>query len=106
MTNPWTGLDADTQKDKLYLERGVANEIKSVFAPYDSSLQAIIDDAMDDSSGYFGTPANPLAGVLEKAFNSRGEMLTEYVQEQQTQARAFVKTADDAASALEANEGD
>ncbi|MCT7659701.1 hypothetical protein [Mycobacterium deserti] len=108
MTNPWIGLDADTQKDKLYLERGVANEIKTTFEPYESSLETLIGDALDDTTGYFGgaSAKNTLAGVLENAFNGRGEMLTTYLKEQLAQARGFVKTADDAAAALEANEGD
>jgi hypothetical protein len=106
MTNPWNGLDADTQNDKLYLERGVANDIKTAFEPYEDSLNTLIGDALDDTTGYFGTEKNPLAVVLEKAFNGKGKVLTDYLEEQRAQARGFVKTAEDAASALEANEGD
>lgn len=106
MTNPWGGLDAATQEDKLYLEPEVAEDIRNAFDPYEVSLQQIITDALDDTSKFFGTENNPLALALEEAFNKRGKELTDYVEAQLAQAQGFVKTAKDAARALQNNEGD
>jgi hypothetical protein len=107
MTNPWNALDAATQEEGgLYLEQDVPQQIKTAFEPYETSLQTLLDDALDDTTGYFGTDKNPLAGVMETAFNGRGQMLTEYLKEQRAQARGLIKTAEDAAAALQAHEGD
>jgi hypothetical protein len=38
---------------------------------------------------------------LEQAFNSRGTTLTNYLQQQLSQTQDFVKTAQDAATALQ-----
>jgi hypothetical protein len=104
--NPWHALDAATQEDKLYLEPELAQEIRTAFDTYEVALQQLITDALDDTTGYFGTDKNPLALLLEQAFNDRGKVLTDYLKEQLSQAQAFVKTAEDAAAALRANEGD
>jgi hypothetical protein len=64
-------------------------------------LQTLINDRLDDTSGFFGTASNPLAVQLEQAFNSRGTTLTNYLQQQLSQTQDFVKTAQDAATALQ-----
>ncbi|MCV7283249.1 hypothetical protein H7J88_26790 [Mycolicibacterium flavescens] len=100
MTSPWGNLDDATQNDELYLEPDVISDLNKAFEPYRQSLQTLIDDALDDTAGYFGT--NELAKILETAFNARGEMLTKYLTEQLSQSKDFVKTAQDAAAAMEA----
>ena len=106
MTSPWSSLDADTGAKKLYLDPTVIPDINRVYGPYEASLQRLLDDALDDTGGYFGTDKNQLALALGTAFNQRGKDLTEYVSQQLAQARGFVKTARDAANAMQAAEGD
>nr|WP_090278871.1 hypothetical protein [Mycolicibacterium komanii]CRL74532.1 hypothetical protein CPGR_03708 [Mycolicibacterium komanii] len=96
MTNPWGGLDAAAQDKELHLESDVTKDLQAAFEPYRQSLQTLIDDALDDTAGYFGT--NDLAKILEGAFNARGEALTKYLTEQLSQSKDFVKTAQDAAT--------
>ncbi|KHO19904.1 hypothetical protein QQ44_25020 [Mycolicibacterium setense] len=81
-------------------------DVENAFTPYNQTLQNLIDDALDDTNGYFGTDGNPLASILETAFNGRGKVLSDYLREQQSQAGLFVKTAQDAAAAQEAAEHD
>src|SRR5687767_11177935 len=106
MTSPWSSLDTATGDKKLYLDPAVIPEVDRVYTPYEAALQDLIDDALDDTRGYFGTTKNVLADVIGKAFNARGKALTEYLKEQQSQTRDFVKTARDAANAMQAAEGD
>lgn len=110
MTSPWPGLDAATTDGKLYLhlEPGVVTELEtSAFDPYEAKLQAIIDNALDDTTGYFGkNPNNDLAKAMETAFNAKGKALTDYVREQLAQTQDFIKTAHDAADALKKHEAD
>ncbi|MED5814284.1 hypothetical protein VST63_18130 [Mycolicibacterium sp. 050232] len=110
MTSPWGGLDAATVDGKLYLhlEPNVVTELEtSAFDPYEERLQAIITNALDDTTGYFGeNTKNDLAKAMETAFNAKGKALTDYVREQLAQTRDFVKTAHDAANALKAHEAD
>ena len=108
MTSPWSGLDADTTNDKLYLDPAVIPEIERVYTPYDESLQALINDSLDETTGFFGKDGGPntLAPVLQKLFDQRGKQLTQHLQEQQTQAHDFVKTARDAAEAMRTHEND
>ncbi|MDV3124019.1 hypothetical protein M1247_03770 [Mycobacterium sp. 21AC1] len=98
--NPWAGLDADTGNGKLYLDESAISGVNTAWADYEKSLETLINDSLDETTGYFGTSTNPLAGMLEKAFNARGKDLTDYLKEQLSQSQAFVKTAQDAATAL------
>ncbi len=66
MTNPWGGLDADTVNKKLYLDPTVISEVNRVFEPYEESLETLIGDSLDETTGYFGTPENPLAVLVQK----------------------------------------
>ena len=102
MTSPWGGLDAATTKGELLLNPAVSQQVNQAFTPYESALQTLVTDALDDTAGYFGTDSNPLATILEEAFNGRGKALTTYVQDQLTQARSLVQTAQDAATAFQA----
>jgi lipopolysaccharide export system protein LptC len=104
MTNPWSALDAATQQKKLYLDPKINNEVARHASDYESKLTQLITDRLDDNSGYFGTDSNPLAKLLETAFNARGISLTNYLNAQRSQVQAFVKTAYDAATAT-ANNG-
>jgi len=107
MTNPWNALDAATGEKKLFLDEDATNKVVKAFPPYRDSLQRLITDALDDTTGYFGTSKggkNPLAKLLEDAFNARGKMLTDYLKAQLSQAQDFVKTAQDAHAALKAAE--
>jgi hypothetical protein len=104
MTSPWSSLDAATGAKKLYLDPAVIPEVNRAFTPYEASLQRLIDDELDETTGYFGTRENPLAALLEKAFNARGKVLTDYLKEQLSQTQDFVKTARDAAAAMQAHE--
>jgi hypothetical protein len=104
MTSPWSSLDAATGDKKLYLDPAVMPEVDKAFAPYEASLQRLIDDELDETTGYFGTDENPLAKLLEKAFNARGAQLTQYLKEQLSQTQDFVKTARDAVEAMKAHE--
>ncbi|OMC12155.1 hypothetical protein [Mycolicibacterium fortuitum] len=106
MTNPWGGLDADTINKKLYLDPTVISEVNRVFEPYEESLETLIGDSLDETTGYFGTPENPLAVLVQKVFDDRGKELTDYLKEQLTQAQGFVKTARDAAEAMRTAEND
>lgn len=106
MTNPFAGLDADTGDGKLYLDDEVKKAVETAFTPYNTALQTLINDALDDTTGYFGTTGNELAKILEETFNGRGKSMTDYLKEQQSQATAFKKTAQDAAAAQEAAEND
>jgi len=45
---------------------------------------------------------NPLAVILQNAFKARGTELTNYLNAQLSQTQDFVKTARDAAAALQA----
>lgn len=109
MTSPWGGLDAATADGKLYLHLepdAVTTLETSAFKPYETKLQAIIDNALDDTTGYFGANSkNDLAKAMETAFNAKGKALTDYVREQLAQTTDFVKTAKDAANALKAHDG-
>jgi hypothetical protein len=102
MTNPWGGLDAATTNGELLLNPAVSQQVNQAFTPYESALRTLVTDALDDTAGYFGTDSNPLASILEEAFNGRGRALTTYVQDQLSQARNLVKTAQDAAAAFQA----
>jgi hypothetical protein len=107
MTNPWSSLDAATGDKKLFLDEHASSQVVNAFGPYRDSLQRLITDALDDTTGYFGTSKggkNPLAKLLEDAFNARGKMLTDYLKAQLSQSQDFVKTAQDAHAALKANE--
>jgi hypothetical protein len=104
MTNPWSALDAATQQKKLYLDPKISNEVAGYFSDYEAKLTQLINDRLDDTSGYFGTDGNPLAKLLETAFNARGKELMDYLNAQYSQAQDFVKTAKDAANAT-ANNG-
>jgi hypothetical protein len=105
MTSPWSSLDAATGQKKLYLEPGVSQQVQAAFTPYQTSLQTLINDALDDTKGYFGENAkNTLARLLETAFNARGKVLTDYLNKQLSEAEAFVQTAHDAAAAMQAHE--
>ncbi|BBX89056.1 hypothetical protein H5U98_28800 [Mycolicibacterium boenickei] len=110
MTSPWGGLDAATADGKLYLHLepdAVTNLETTAFKPYEEKLQAIIDNALDDTTGYFGAnEKNELAKAMETAFNAKGKALTDYVREQLAQTQDFIKTAHDAAKALKENEAD
>jgi hypothetical protein len=102
MTSPWSALDSATGSKNLYLNPDVIPAVNNAFEPYGVSLQTLINDRLDDTTGYFGTASNPLAVQLEQAFNSRGTTLTNYLQQQLSQTQDFVKTAQDAATALQA----
>jgi hypothetical protein len=105
MTSPWSSLDAATGKKNLYLTDGARDGVNTAFTPYHSALQALIDAGMDDTTGYFGScPKNTLAPVLQTAFNSRGKTVTDYLNKQLAETEAFVKTANDAANALQNHE--
>lgn len=106
MTSPWGGLDADTVNDKLYLDPTVISEVNRVFEPYEESLETLIGDSLDETTGYFGTGANDLAVLVQKIFDARGKELTDYLKEQLSQAQAFVKTARDAAEAMRTSQND
>lgn len=110
MTSPFNGLDAATADGKLYLhlEPSVVDELeRNAFDPYEQKLDAIVRNALDDTTGYFGANSkNDLAKAMENAFNAKGKALTDYVREQLAQTRQFVKTARDAANALKAHEAD
>lgn|SRR5690349_2046549 len=109
MTNPWSSLDAATGQKKLFLDDAASSQVVTAFTPYQGILQQLINDALDDTTGYFGTSQggkNPLAKLLEDAFNARGKMLTEYVKAQLSQAQDFVKTAQDANAAFKAHEAE
>jgi hypothetical protein len=103
MTSPWSSLDAATGDKKLYLEPDVASKVDKAFTPYETSLQTLINDALDETSG-FGTDGNPLAKLVADAFNSRGAALTTYLKAQLSQTQDFVKTAQDAATAMQAQD--
>jgi hypothetical protein len=100
MTNPWSNLEAATGSSNLYLNPDVIPAVNNAFEPYGQSLQTLINDRLDVTTGYFGTASNPLAVQLEQAFDSRGSNLTNYLQQQLSQTQDFVKTAQDAATAL------
>ena len=102
MTNPWNSLDAATGQKKLYLDPAAIPKINQAFTPYENSLQTLINDRVDNTKGYFGTASNPLALLLESAFNTRGAALTNYLKTQLSQTQDFVKTAQDAAAAAQA----
>ena len=104
MTSPWSGLDGATGSKNLYLEPDVVPAVNNAFTPYGTSLQTLINDRLDNTSGYFGTASNPLATQLEQAFNSRGTSLTNYLQQLLSQTQDFVKSAQDAAAALQAED--
>jgi hypothetical protein len=102
MTSPWSGLNAATGRKNLYLDSAVNPAFKKTFKRYTQSLQSLIDDRLNETTGYFGTANNPVAGVLENAFNSRGIALTNYSTQQLSQAQDFVQTALNAAAAFPA----
>jgi hypothetical protein len=106
MTSPWGALDAATGKKNLYLTEAARDGVNAAFSPhYHDALQALIDAGMDDTTGYFGScPKNTLAPVLQTAFNSRGKTVTDYLNKQLAETEAFVKTANDAANALQNHE--
>jgi hypothetical protein len=104
--DPWGGLDAAAQpqtgKPTLHLDPTVMPAINNAFGSYSASLQQLINDHLNDARGYFGTNANPLAVLLENAFNSRGTTLTNYLIQQLCQTTEFVNTAQDAAAVFPA----
>jgi hypothetical protein len=103
--NPWPALDVATGEKKLRLNPDLMPAINNAAGPYQQSLNTLVADALDDTTGYFGTPErNDLARILQEAFNARGRMLTDYLKEQRSQTELFVKTAQDAARAFELNE--
>jgi hypothetical protein len=105
MTSPWSSLDAATGQKNLYLSDEARTKVNTAFTPYQDALQTLITDAMDDTTGYFGkNPKNTLAPILEQAFNARGKTVTDYLNKQLAETQAFVKTANDAANALQNHE--
>jgi hypothetical protein len=105
MTSPWSSLDAATGQKNLYLADGARDTVNNALKPYNAALQALIDAGMDDTTGYFGTnPKNTLAPILQTAFNARGKTVTDYLNKQLAETQAFVKTANDAANALQNHE--
>jgi hypothetical protein len=105
MTSPWSSLDAAAGKKELLLKPEVSAQVDSAFKPYHDSLQTLINDALDDTAGYFGkSPKNTLAPLLETAFNARGKVLTDYLNKQLSETQAFAKTAQDAAAAMQTHE--
>jgi hypothetical protein len=105
--NPWGALDAAAGEGNLLLNPEVKRQIETAFTPYETSLETLINAALDDTTGYFGTPErNNLARHLQEAFNQRGTELTNYLEQQLSQTQDFVKTAQDAATAFEAAEND
>jgi hypothetical protein len=105
MTSPWSALDAATGKKNLYLTDDARKGVNTAFTPYQKALQALLDAGMDDTTGYFGScPKNTLAPVLQTAFNARGKTVTDYLNKQLSETDAFVKTANDAANALQNHE--
>lgn len=103
MTSPWSSLDAATGDKKLYLEPDLATKVDQAFTPYEASLQTLINDALDETTG-FGSTDNPLAKLMSDAFNARGAALTTYLKAQLSETRGLVKTARDAAAAFQAND--
>jgi hypothetical protein len=102
MTSPWSALDAATGQKNLYLTDGARDGVNAALPHYQAALQALIDAGMDDTTGYFGScPKNTLAPILQTAFNSRGKTVTDYLNKQLAETEAFVKTANDAANALQ-----
>ncbi|MUL78872.1 hypothetical protein [Mycolicibacterium sp. CBMA 226] len=99
MTNPFGPLDAATSENNLFLSPSAVTEITKTIDPYESALQTLINDRLDNTQGYFGTPQNPLALNLESAFNARGKALTTYLTAQLSAAKDLIKTAQDAANA-------
>lgn len=97
MPSPWSGLDAAAGKN-LHLDPTAGPALGQACEPYTTSLQNSINDRLDDTTRCFGT--NPLAVLLEQAFNSRGTQLTNYCEQQLSQTLDCVKTAQDAAGAL------
>lgn len=104
MTNPWDGLVTAPGDGDLHLDPEVKKQLDTAFNPYNEKLQALIDDALDDTNGYFGSDSNRLASRLESAFNGRGKVLSDYVKEQQRQANALMTTAQQAATTQEAHD--
>lgn len=105
--NPWGALDAAAGEGNLLLNPEVKGKIETAFTPYETSLETLINAALDDTTGYFGkAERNPLARHLQEAFNQRGTELTNYLEQQLSQTQDFVKTAHDAATAFEAAEND
>jgi hypothetical protein len=104
--NPWSSLYAATADKDLLLEPDVKDAVNRAFDPYQSILQRLINDSLDETTGCFGTSENDLAVRLVKAFDKRGRELTDYVKEQLSQTQGFVKTANDAAAALQAKDND
>lgn len=101
MSSPWGPLDAATGDKKLYLDPAAIPKIEQTIDPYETAMQTLINDSLDDTTGYFGTADNPLAVKVEAAFNARGRQLTEYLKAQLSQTQDFVKTARDAAQAAQ-----
>jgi hypothetical protein len=99
MTNPWSDLDAAVEAKNLFLDPTVLSALEQARTPYEASLQTLINDRLDAISGCFGTiTANPLARALEDAFNSRGTALTNYLIQQLSQTKDFIKTCHEAAT--------
>jgi hypothetical protein len=103
MTNPWDALDKATGDKNLYLNPQALPAVNKTFQDYESSLQTLIDDALDDTSGY---GSNELAGIVQTAFNARGTALTNYLKEQLSQTQDLEKTARDATTAIQHADGD
>ncbi len=100
MSSPWSSLDAATGSKNLYLNPSLIPAVSQAYEPYGQTLQTLMEDRLDYTTGYFGNSArNELAGLLEKAFASPGVALTDYLQKQRSTAQDFIKTAQDAAAA-------
>jgi hypothetical protein len=97
MTNPWAALDKATGEKHLYLNPNAFSAVSQTFNDYETSLQTLIDDALDDTTGY---GSNELAGIVQTAFNGRGAALTKYLKEQLSQTKDLEKTAYDATNAF------
>lgn len=102
MTSPWSNLDTATGTKDLYLDSAVIPAVNRAFEPYRQALQTLIDDVLENTTGYFGTDKNPLATFLTPAFNAPGTACTSYCKQQLSQTTDFVKTACEAAGVIPA----
>ncbi len=50
MTNPWDGLVTAPGDGDLHLDPEVKKQLDTAFNPYNEKLQALIDDALDDTN--------------------------------------------------------
>jgi hypothetical protein len=101
-TYSWNDLDGAVGAKTLFLCPSTIPALEQARVPYEASLQALINDRLDDTGACFGTLANPLARFLEDAFNARGTALTNYLIQQLSQTKDFIKTCHDAAAPQQA----